>query len=190
MSFKDRVSKKSTELTPDELTKLMKLAYELKNAMEVGDKTKLDFLSTMRPLLLVMLEYLILNMDKPELDISLIPLLAKFLGIELSKEKEDEFEKAEEERLSEEEKKRRHRLVVYEIYKMMNPRQIAGETKLDNFINNVKTKGIKTAMLYEGSEYSKYFKKEDIKALEALGSEFKDILSKAGITYTAGQGRG
>ncbi|MGV2431886.1 MAG UNVERIFIED_CONTAM: DUF5394 family protein [Rickettsiaceae bacterium] len=42
------------------------------------------------------------------------------------------------------------RFAIYEIYKMMNPRRIAGETAKDNFISNVFLYGLKVAMRYEG----------------------------------------
>lgn len=188
MKFADKLNRKSINLTAEELKKLMEVAYSLKKAIERGEKQDLDLMQTMRPMLLILLEYLVLNMDKPDVDISLINMIAQFLGIKLSTETEEDLEKEEENRLTKEEKERRHRLVIYEIYKIMNPRRLAGETPLDNFINNVKTKGFKTAMLYEGAEYSQFFKKDDIKALESLGFEFKSALDKAGMNVSVGRG--
>ena len=48
---------------------------------------------------------------------------------------------------------------IYEIYKVMNPRRIAGETKKDNYKHNMIMGGQKLAGKYEGgkeSEISKY----------------------------------
>jgi hypothetical protein len=42
------------------------------------------------------------------------------------------------------------RFTVYEIYKFVNPRRIAGETRRDNFINNMIVGGLKRASRYEG----------------------------------------
>jgi hypothetical protein len=42
------------------------------------------------------------------------------------------------------------RFAIYEIYKMINPRRIAGETAKDNFISNVFLYGLKVAMRYDG----------------------------------------
>lgn len=41
---------------------------------------------------------------------------------------------------------------IYELYKMLNPRRIAGETKLENFINNVVVRGVEIASKYEGGK--------------------------------------
>lgn len=42
------------------------------------------------------------------------------------------------------------RFTVYELYKFVNPRRIAGETRRDNFINNMIIGGLKRASRYEG----------------------------------------
>ena len=47
------------------------------------------------------------------------------------------------------------RFAVYEVYKIMNPRRIAGETSRDNFVSNFVTGGIKKAMQYEPKEFQK-----------------------------------
>ncbi len=44
------------------------------------------------------------------------------------------------------------RFVIYEIYKIMNPKRIAGETKTSNFTNNMITGGLKRALKYEGGK--------------------------------------
>ena len=47
---------------------------------------------------------------------------------------------------------------VYEIYKVMNPRRIAGETRRDNFVHNVAERGLNVAKHYTGGS------KEEIKS--------------------------
>jgi hypothetical protein len=42
------------------------------------------------------------------------------------------------------------RWAIYELYKIINPRQLAGETKMENFINNVLVGGIEYAKEYSG----------------------------------------
>lgn len=42
------------------------------------------------------------------------------------------------------------RFVIYEIYKFLNPRRIAGKTKLENFIINYLLRGEKIARKFEG----------------------------------------
>lgn len=42
------------------------------------------------------------------------------------------------------------RFVVYEIYKVMSPIQIAGETMRQNFVNNATLRGVDKAVEYEG----------------------------------------
>ena len=41
---------------------------------------------------------------------------------------------------------------IYEVYKVMNPRRIAGETAKDNFAHNMAYRGEKKAMQYEGGK--------------------------------------
>jgi hypothetical protein len=41
---------------------------------------------------------------------------------------------------------------IYEVYKVMNPRRIAGETAKDNFAHNMAYRGEKKAMKYEGGK--------------------------------------
>lgn len=42
------------------------------------------------------------------------------------------------------------RFIIYEIYKILTPRRIAGQTKLDNFIANFILRGEKVARKFEG----------------------------------------
>jgi len=47
-------------------------------------------------------------------------------------------------------RKTMRRFIVYEIYKMLSPRRIAGKTKLENFIANFILRGEKAARRFEG----------------------------------------
>ena len=127
----------------------------------------------------MLLEYLILNLSSQNVDVELINLIARFLGRDLRKEKDSELEEEREEELSKEEKERRHRLMVYEIYKMLNPRRLAGETEIENFIKNVLLRGIDVAVKYEGAEFAKCFAIKELQNLESLGHGFKVILKGA-----------
>lgn len=42
------------------------------------------------------------------------------------------------------------KFAIYEIYKVMNPHRIAGETKKENFVSNYITGGLRKAIKYEG----------------------------------------
>lgn len=44
------------------------------------------------------------------------------------------------------------RSIIYEIYKALNPRKIAGETSLENFINNTIIRGIRDGLKYSGKK--------------------------------------
>lgn len=181
MSFAEKVSNKKGRIDPKELQKLLKMAYELKNAMETGDLEKLKILEQSRALLAMLLEYLILNIGNPNVDVELINLLARFLGLDLKRDKEKELEEEREEELTKEEKERRHRLMIYEIYKILNPRRLAGETDIDNFINNVRTRGVSVAVKYEGAEFAKYFDLKELENLESHSHGFRAALVKAGF---------
>jgi hypothetical protein len=67
------------------------------------------------------------------------------------------------------------RFIIYEVYKIMNPKRIAGETKVANFINNMIVGGLKRAVKYEGGrkrDLSKYSPKM-IKTLNKYHNKFK-----------------
>ena len=64
---------------------------------------------------------------------------------------------------------------VYEIYKVMNPKRIAGETRKENFAHNVIERGLETAKHYAGGtkhEIEKYSPKF-VQKLENAHSKFK-----------------
>jgi hypothetical protein len=170
-------------INPEDLRKLLAVAYDLREALAAGDKEKLRSLEKSRTLLMTLLEYLILNEDNPNLDTSLIATLLKFLGIDIKKQKHEENERQEEQEefLSEEEKKHRLRLIFYEVYKILNPERLAGETPLQNFINNVKTRGIEVALKYEGAEVAQQFDSKELERLEAGKGKFVEKLEKEGF---------
>lgn len=60
------------------------------------------------------------------------------------------------------------RFVVYEIYEIQNPKRIAGETKVKNFVHNMILGGFKKASKYEGGRPQdiKHYKREFIEKLE------------------------
>lgn len=100
---------------------------------------------------------------------NMIGMLKKMLGLGFSDKKQqlDEFESMENAQ-----KKEYTRLlklfIIYEIYKITNPHQLAGETELDNFINNTLTRG---------TEFAKKFASKDEYALEQLIKQAAESLS-------------
>lgn len=169
-------------MPPETLIEVLEIGHKLKKSLESNDLATQKELEAQKPLLLMLLEYLIINLDNPNLDKSLIPALEKFLGLNLAHEQEEEVELEEEreEELSQEEKQRRLRLAIYEIYKIFNPNRLAGETAIENFINNVQTRGIKTAMSYEGKEFAKYFNMEDLENVASYKKSFVAALEREG----------
>ncbi|WP_410528553.1 DUF5394 family protein [Rickettsiales endosymbiont of Peranema trichophorum] len=142
-----------------------------------------------KELLVAILEYLIVHAHSLKVDAGLIIFLENVLGIGKIKkdaQKEQEEQEQEEKELSNEEKERRYRILVYQIYKIMNPRRLAGETKLDNFIHNVQARGIKEAMKYEGMEYAKNIKQSDVNAMESNRGTFLARLKSDGLKPKGG----
>jgi len=90
----------------------------------------------------------------PEIRKRLEIVLGHLFGPRVPKEKEKEQEEEHEHEMAPAQLKiyRMHLRVMmyYEIYKFLNPRQIAGETKLENFINNVVHLGLEIAEKYAG----------------------------------------
>ena len=109
------------------------------------------------------------------------------MGIKVNdkEKKEEEIEKEEE--LTEEQKQIRLRQIIYEVYKIINPERLAGETSLENFISNVITRGIEVAMEYDGSQYAKKFTEEELNNLESHKTSFVTKLKSEGHK---GSGRG
>lgn len=73
------------------------------------------------------------------------------------------------------------RFAIYQIYKVMNPRRIAGETRRENFVANFITGGIKKAMKYEGGS------KDEIKTYSPA---MLKNLNKAHTAFKKNGGRG
>ena len=61
------------------------------------------------------------------------------------------------------------RFAIYEIYKVLNPRRIAGETKRENFIHNYISGGIRKAMHYDLSEH-KSMRREVVKQVDRVAA--------------------
>lgn len=179
--------KKVEDLDAETLAEAIEIARKLQIEMEAGKPgISKDDLHEHRDILTKLLEYLMLNYNNPNMDVSLIEFLAKALGISIRKDKNKEKDKEKEE-LTEEQKKIRHMQIMYEAYKILNPRRIAGETSLENFISNVLTRGVKTARGYEGAEYERYFTKKE---LDNLSSYKKSFVNKLKSSGNKGYGRG
>ncbi|RTK92702.1 MAG: hypothetical protein EKK61_03175 [Rickettsiales bacterium] len=65
--------------------------------------------------------------------------------------------------------------IVYAIYKVMNPKRIAGETKKDNYKHNLLKGGEKLASKYEGGKAQdlKKYGADEVKNIKAQVNEFK-----------------
>jgi hypothetical protein len=187
-------------LSPEDLQLLLQEVYKLRKAISNNELGAINALAAQYQKLEQLLEYLIINMHNPEIDSALIRMLAEMLGISLEKtslgdsvftSKNAQQKTPEEERLEKEQQEQVVRFMIYELYKMTNPRQIAGETKLDNFISNVLMYGIKEALQYAGSFYSNKFTDKQIEALESVGKteSFADALNK-GLSSVRSGGRG
>lgn len=63
---------------------------------------------------------------------------------------------------------------IYEVYKVMNPRRIAGETAKDNFAHNMAYRGEKKAMQYEGGkeEAMKEYGSDEVAKIKKQVSSF------------------
>jgi len=72
-------------------------------------------------------------------------------------------------------KKTLKEFAVYEIYKVMNPRRIAGETKKDNYAHNMMMGGQKRASQYEGGKESdlKAYGKTKVRRIERASKSFQ-----------------
>ncbi|MCE2993111.1 MAG: DUF5394 family protein [Alphaproteobacteria bacterium] len=162
-------------LSQEDVIKLLNLAYELKKALRVGDSFKIERISKDINLLYLLLEYLIANIDNPAIDTAIIAFLLEYLGKakkkDLEFEAEDEMDKAEFEKMM--------RWVIYEIYKTITPRQIAGETPVENFVANVKNLGIEEALRQEGNGFIKAEVMKDLKQIEIQKPTFAELVKQA-----------
>ena len=183
-------TRKVEDLDVETLAKAVEIARKLQAKMKTDEpEISKDDLFKHMDILSKLLEYLILNRNNPNIDISLIEFLEKILGISRSKDKDKnkEQEKEREEELTEEQKKIRYRQIMYEAYKILNPQRIAGETSFENFIANVLTRGIKIAREYEGVEHEYHFTKKGLRNLESYKEGFVGKLQSSGHK---GYGRG
>lgn len=163
------------KLSKEDVTKLLNLAYELKKALRVGDSFKVERISKDIHLLYLLLEYLIANIDNPAIDTEIIAFLLEYLG--KTKKKNEELE--EETEIDKEEFEKMMRWVIYEIYKNVTPRQIAGETPVENFVKNVKNLGLEEAVRQEGSEFIKAEVVKELKEIEINKPTFAELVKQA-----------
>ncbi|CAG7591504.1 MAG: DUF5394 family protein [Candidatus Midichloria sp.] len=133
----------------------------------------------LKMVLMRLLEHLIATKDILELD-KLIKIILALL-----KMRKDSTKKEEE--LSGEELKTQTRFVIYEIYKMLNPSRIAGETEIQNFIDNVMIRGVEAALYYDRRNISRGFSKEELKI---LGQHSKTALRRINAFGSRGWGKG
>lgn len=72
-------------------------------------------------------------------------------------------------------KKSMKEFAIYEIYKVMNPRRIAGETKKDNYAYNMMMGGQKRASQYEGGKESdlKSYGEAEVRRIERASKSFQ-----------------
>ena len=168
-------------ITQSKLEKLLEIAYNLRRAFAEGQEIDEKELSEAKVFLAMLLEYLIKNRNNPNIDVSLIAFLEKVLGIKRSKERDEpDHQEKEAKRLQNEYFKHRQRMVMYEIYKIINPNQLAGETRFDNFINNLVTRGLHVAKQYNGKEYQKIFTNQEIENIASYSNIFKELLKESG----------
>lgn|GEM_PF-1354919 len=182
-------SDKVAALDAESLISMLEAAYELRKALYTGASGIDEAIMQQEPVMLILLEYLALNEDNPNLDPEIFHFLEKIFGNKLKKKKkkeEEEKEKGEGEEegkdddLTPEEKKHRARMAMYEIYKITNPQRLAGETEMDNFIKNVKTRGLAVACKFEGYEHAEDFTVKEIKNMESYKSAVRQSVHDAG----------
>lgn len=183
-------SEKVAALDAESLIAMLEAAYALRKALQSGVEAG-EAIMQQEPIMLILLEYLAINEDNPNLDPEIFHFLEKIFGKKLRKKKEKEAkerkdngeleeEEGKDDDLTPEEKKRRARLAMYEIYKITNPQRIAGETEMDNFINNVKTRGLAVACKYEGYEHLQDFTAKEIKNMSSYRDAVRQSLHDAG----------
>lgn len=127
-----------TSIDTEIVSLLGALTEEIDNLNPVSSIDKLQFSTKMNSLRI----YLMLMRTK----------LTKVKGLTKNKNPVKEKLLEEDKKITIQIKKNLEKFMVYEIYKILNPRKIAGETRLDNFINNMITGGLKRASKYEGGK--------------------------------------
>lgn len=161
-----------------QLEKLIEIAYNLKQAFHekqmIGEKA----LNEAKQFLAMLLEYLIKNRDTTKVDPTLIGFIEEVLGIK-KKKKKKKFQEEEKDRLEERFFKHRYRMAMYEIYKIVNPSQLAGETGFENFMNNLMTKGLVVARKHQGGNFAKLFTPKEIDNIVSYKYVIKHILKES-----------
>jgi NTP pyrophosphatase (non-canonical NTP hydrolase) len=193
---KDLISK----VAASGLQEVLQEVYELRQALSSDDKSAAVQLNNNREKLEQLLDYLVNNMHNPEIDAALIRMLADMLGVSLEdthlgesifSNTDEQIKTPEEKRLEKEQHDQLVRFLIYEIYKMMNPKQIAGETRLDNFINNAILYGVKAAIQHENKHFvQSTLSEKDLHALDKIdGHSFVQDIQR-GIDSIRQGGRG
>jgi len=173
--------KYSRMYSEDELYKTMELIKEISYQFEHNPSIADQLIENNKVQLVLLLNYIIKHSVKCDIAPHILRHICKMLGINLSNGKDEEIEEELEEELSNEEKQRRMRLVIYELYKITNPRQLAGETEIENFINNVLTRGLKTALKYDSGGVAKSFSEKDLNNLESWKPSFVASIKCNGV---------
>lgn len=150
----------------------------ISNIVNKNKKVSEEDSDDLKMVLMRLLEHLITTKDSLELD-KLIKIILALLKIRKNSTKEEE--------LSEEKLKTQTRFVIYEIYKMLNPSRIAGETEIQNFIDNVMIRGVEAALYYDRRNISRGFSKEELKILE---QHSKTALRRINVFGSRGWGKG
>lgn len=187
--YEKYIEEGGNNLSHDKLKKFLEVAYNLRRAFNEGKEIAPEELAEAKVFLAMLLEYLINHKDSPFLDVALLRFIEEVLGIRhKAKTKEEMREEKEEKRLKEEYKKHRYRMAMYEIYKVINPNRLAGETELDNFINNLRTRGLDVAQQYQrGNNFEKLFTKQEIENIASYKHVFQQLLQDMGAI---GYGKG
>jgi hypothetical protein len=167
---------------PQELLELAKIIGDLREFLQNSPDE--IAVRKRKNLLAKILEYIILHQNTLLQHPHLIELLNTMFN-NLERDNEEELE--EELELSEEEKKRRLQLAMYELHKVLNPRRIAGETSIENFLNNVAVRGVEVALKYQGHEHAVKFTAHDLINLSSYRHNLVALIGEAGAK---GFGRG
>lgn len=166
-------------LDPKDLLELLQAAYTLMQSHNPEKMSARDFDERSMIHLLV---YCVDHMK--EIDSELLEFIAKLLGIDLQnlqKERDElEEEQEHEEEISQELKEKQMKFIIYEYYKITNPAQLAGERPIENFVNNLMTRGIKTALKHN-PEFKSFFSKDEIQDIASHRPSFIKGLEAEGV---------
>ncbi len=83
-------------------------------------------------------------------------------------EKFKETEKEQDKSNDKEHEERKKRMLIYDAHKALNPNQLAGETRRENFENNLQHHGLNTALKNAGKEYGKHLAGNKDKFLDKI----------------------